>query len=248
MWHRDNLILLTLGGSHAYGLATETSDRDERGVALPPVSWLVGFPTTSDREQTYDQTHGAAGSDHDLVVHTLAKFCRLALNGNPNILDVLFCRDAEVLQQTWVGQQLRQMREKFLSKRLYTSYSGYAASQLKRMRNHNTDHGSRQTAVERFGYDPKNAMHLVRLLRMGKTVLETGEVEVYRRDRDELLAIRRGDFTATQIQAMAEALDVECREAVRHSSLLEHPDWEEVEQWLMGIQTQWISGDASMMV
>ena len=54
-WAEDNLILRVVGGSHAYGLATETSDIDQRGVALPPVSWLVGFPppeTTPGRPQS----------------------------------------------------------------------------------------------------------------------------------------------------------------------------------------------------
>jgi len=55
MWYDQNFVLLTLGESHAYGLATETSDVDERGVALPPVDWLVRFPPGKERQQTHDQ-------------------------------------------------------------------------------------------------------------------------------------------------------------------------------------------------
>lgn len=251
MWYTDNVVLMTLGGSHAYGLATDTSDVDERGVAFPPLEWLVGFPPDKDGKQTHDQRHVTSEDgireDRDLVVHTLAKFCRLALNANPNILDILFCRDEEVLLQTVVGTELRSFRDRFLSCRAYTSYSGYAAAQLKRMRNHNTDHGSRQELVERYGYDPKNAMHLIRLLRMGKTLLQDGRVEVYRSDRDELLKIRSGAYTASQIQSMAEELDQECRQLRDHSVLPERPDREGIERWLVEVQTAWAAGDRSLL-
>jgi hypothetical protein len=43
-----------------------------------------------------------------------------------------------------------------------------------------------------FGYDTKHGMHLVRLIRMCRELLETGKVNVKRHDREELLAIRAG--------------------------------------------------------
>lgn len=58
-----------------------------------------------------------------------------------------------------------------------------------------------------FGYDTKHAMHLVRLLRMCREILTTGEVNVWRPDHEELLAIRNGAWTYDQIVGWAEEED-----------------------------------------
>ena len=60
---------------------------------------------------------------------------------------------------------------------------------------------------EKFGYDTKHAMHLVRLLRMGAETLRYGEVRVRRSDAEELLAIRDGAWTYNQIISYAENMD-----------------------------------------
>lgn len=61
----------------------------------------------------------------------------------------------------------------------------------------------------RYGYDVKHAMHLVRLLRMGREILLEGTVHVWRGDRDaeELRAIRAGAWTYDELVAWAEAAD-----------------------------------------
>ena len=35
-WLKDNICFLTVAGSQSYGMATETSDLDLKGVVLPP--------------------------------------------------------------------------------------------------------------------------------------------------------------------------------------------------------------------
>jgi hypothetical protein len=70
------------------------------------------------------------------------------------------------------------------------------------------ERNERRAALEaEHGYDTKHAAHLVRLLRMGREVLETGEVNVWRGDIDaqELLAIRRGAWTYEQLVEWAES-------------------------------------------
>jgi hypothetical protein len=62
----------------------------------------------------------------------------------------------------------------------------------------------------KFGYDTKHAMHLVRLMRMGKEILETGKVVVRRPDREELLDIRHnGIWSYDQLVAYAEEKEKE---------------------------------------
>lgn len=236
LWWRDNQILRVRGGSYAYGTNIETSDLDERAIALPPVRWLLGFQPNASSE-----THESRGEGHDLVVHTLRKFCALSLKGNPNTLEVLFCRDSDVLEITPVGEALRQIRTKFLSRQVYQSMIGYAASQLARMANHNTRHGAHADLIQQFGYDTKNAMHLIRLLRMGYEVLTTGELHIYREsDAQDLLAIRRGAWPESHVRQYAEELFQTGHAAVETSPLPTTPDRAGVEHWLMEVQAHWI--------
>lgn len=244
-WAENNRILVTLGGSHAYGLSTPESDEDYRGVALPPVSWLVGFPPRDYASQTAETKGGAT----DTVIHTLAKFCGLALKGNPNMLEVLFCRDAEVTLRTEAGDMLRRSRDAFLSRHTYASMSGYSFGQLKQMRSHTTNHGAHREQIERYGYSTKNAMHLIRLLLMARELLRDGECNVYReQDRDFLLRIRAGSMTANEVQTLAEDLDRECLSLRDHSPLPEDPDRARIESILMEVQTRWIHGDTTLLM
>ncbi|MCP3915278.1 MAG: hypothetical protein GY711_06965 [bacterium] len=124
-WEK-NLILRTLSGSRAHGLAREGSDTDTRGVCIPPVKYLLGL---SKFEQ-----HESDGGDH--VTYALAKFVRLALQGNPNIMESLFAHDDDILFVNGAGRQLIEARDRFLSKQLGQRFMGYALDQLKRMERH----------------------------------------------------------------------------------------------------------------
>lgn len=83
----------------------------------------------------------------------------------------------------------------------------------------------RRAALEaRFGYDTKHALHLVRLLRMGAEILETGRVIVRRPDREELLAIRDGAWSYDELIERADALGERVEAAARASALPAEPD------------------------
>jgi len=72
------------------------------------------------------------------------------------------------------------------------------------------------------GYDCKHAMHLVRLMRMCREILMTGEVIVKRPDREELLAIRNGAWEYDQLLEWAERQDGELEEIAKSSIILPH--------------------------
>lgn len=83
----------------------------------------------------------------------------------------------------------------------------------------------RSELEEKFGYDTKHAMHLVRLLRMGKEALETGQLIVKRPDAQELLSIRAGAWTYEQCVSYAEEMDKLIREDLYKSTpLRKKPD------------------------
>ncbi len=122
----ENLILRTLSGSRAHGLAREGSDTDTRGVCIPPARYLIGFG--------HFEQHESEGGDH--VTYALAKFVRLALQGNPNILESLFTHEDDIQFINDAGRELIAARDCFLSKQVGERFMGYALAQLKRMERH----------------------------------------------------------------------------------------------------------------
>ena len=127
-WLKDRTILAVLHGSHAYGLNTETSDIDVKGVCVAPRSVYLGY--THKFEQ-------AEGKDpYDLVVYELRKFIKLAANCNPNIIEVLHTDPESWIKVTPAGQLLLDNKDKFLSMKAKHTFSGYANSQLKRIQGH----------------------------------------------------------------------------------------------------------------
>src|SRR5262245_54148771 len=80
---RQYVILRVAAGSRAFGLATETSDDDRRGVYLPPadLTWSLFRPP----EQIEYKSAGV-----EEVCWELEKYLRLALQANPNILETLW--------------------------------------------------------------------------------------------------------------------------------------------------------------
>lgn len=87
-----------------------------------------------------------------------------------------------------------------------------------------TRNAARSAIEAKYGYDTKHAMHLVRLTRMAKEILETGRVVVKRPDRDELLAIRNGAWSYDDLMAWFDRQDAELAEAYAKSTLRHHPD------------------------
>jgi len=78
---------------------------------------------------------------------------------------------------------------------------------------------ARAALEERWGYDTKHAMHLVRLMRMCREILETGVVHVRRPDAQELLAIRNGAWTYEELCLWAERQDKELKAVATRSAL-----------------------------
>jgi uncharacterized protein len=70
----------------------------------------------------------------------------------------------------------------------------------------------------------KHGMHLVRLMRMCREILETGEVVVKRPDRDELLAVRNGAWSYEQLIAWADAEEQQMDALYERSPLPRAPD------------------------
>jgi predicted nucleotidyltransferase len=127
-WLDARTIYLARHGSHAYGTALPTSDRDLRGIAVPPREYLLGC--VHHFEQAEQK------GDPDIVIFDLRKFMNLAADCNPNVLEILFVEPEDRLTVTPAAELLLAQRQLFLSKKARHTFSGYAMSQLKRIETH----------------------------------------------------------------------------------------------------------------
>lgn len=337
-WLSARTIYLTNHGSRAYGTSLPTSDHDVRGIVIPPKVYFYGFL------HHFEQTQSKK-DDVETVLFDLRKFMKLAADGNPNVLEILFVHPEDRLVVTPVGQRLLDHREMFLSKKIKHTFSGYAVSQLKRIQTHrkwlldppqrpltrqefglpertlvpadqlataaslirkkveswdidvtylddaskiqlqaqltgmladmqmahesdqqrvagkllgfsdnflevlenerkyaaaqrnweqyqnwlHQRNPARATLEVQHGYDTKHAMHLVRLMRTCKEVLETGCLHVRRPDAKELLEIRNGAWTYENLLAWAEKQEQELTTLYEKSDLPRTPNFEKLD-------------------
>lgn len=92
---------------------------------------------------------------------------------------------------------------------------------------------ARAELERRHGYDTKHAMHLIRLMRMGVEVLQTGELRVRRDDAGELSAIRDGGLPFNDLLAMAGDLQRGMTTAAAATQLPLDVDYERVDALLV---------------
>ena len=121
----NNIILLTLGGSHAYGMDKEDSDVDVRGIALNSKSEIL---LGADFEQVVDV-------DTDTTVYSFNKMIRLLMSNNPNTIEQLGCSPQHYFYLSEIGKELLDNRKMFLSQICIHTFGNYASSQLRRMSN-----------------------------------------------------------------------------------------------------------------
>ena len=121
----SNIILLTLGGSHAYGMDKETSDLDCRGIALNSKKEIL---LSTDFEQVVN-------TDTDTTVYSFNKMLELLCKNNPNVIEQLGCVPDHYLILTDIGHELIEKRKMFLSQICIHTFGNYANSQLRRLEN-----------------------------------------------------------------------------------------------------------------
>lgn len=201
-------------------------DKDLIGICIPPAECYVGL-----REFGSRGTQEIMVDPWDVVIYEHRKALRLLAKGNPNMLCMLWAPSEFTTHYTAAGEALLACRDLFASKAAFPAFRGYAQSQLKKMQK-GVYHGymgeKRKALVDQFGYDTKNASHLIRILRQGIDFMRTGDLEVYRSDAEELLAIKHGKFSYEKIKAEAEKLDLALAAAGAISTLPEEPDWDAI--------------------
>ena len=335
---KENMIVKHYAGSIAYGTNLPTSDVDFRGIfCADPINVRTPFFPVRECEDI---------NEEDTKYYELAHFMKLCLDCNPNIVETLWVDDSDIVFRTDAYDLLRENRHRLLSSKIAFTTSGYALSQLKRLKSHkkwinnpqpeqppqpkdfvsmvqffgkdkmlkfnieewNSNHRfvpfgndlygiyewegfslfnektgnlnltfedsredigypiiivkfnkeeykrakekhqqywdwkrnrnkARAELEEKFNYDSKHAMHLVRLLRMGVEALRDGEIIVKRPDAEELLAIRNGEWSYEKLIKYAEDMDKQVKEVwYKKTHLPKKPDLKFAAELLMNVQ------------
>ena len=338
---QDNLIVKHLAGSKSYGTNIESSDTDIRGIFCGDQNYLRS-PWLSCNEISIPE-------EQDTKYYELTKFMTLVVEQNPNILETLWIDEKDILQSSEAYKHLQQNRDLLLSSKCAFTFSGYAHSQLTRIKNHGkwinnpqpqsppnqTDYISliqsfvdekilkitpqilhtynhnhrlipygnnifgvyhdpsnkhtiyndtnklntvfvgnrenlgyplfiikfnediytqdkkehtnywtwknnrnqvRSELEQKFGYDTKHALHLIRLMTMCKEILTNHVVNVKRPDAKQLLEIREGKYTYDEIITMADQLESEVKSLYNTTTLRKSVDTAVAAELL--IQTQ----------
>lgn len=379
---RQSTVFLTLSGSRAYGFHNAESDYDYRGICIPPLNTYIGIGNKFEQAVDNKTKHiwknysDLVQTDSDMQIMELSKFCRLALDCNPSIIEILFSDEDSFIYKHPIMNVLLNNRKLFLSKRAKARFCGYALSQLNRIKRHkrwldnpptheplrshfglpdkeglvsadqigsanalikqeidgfvvdqndlpehtkielslNLDkmmravwaslnttpfpigenqrfdsmndalaemvmrqngfdrnfievlkkekqyraarqewesyqhwlqdrNPARAELEKKFGYDTKHACHLVRLIRMCREILETGQVLVKRPDAEELRMIRSGSWSYEGICEFAEAEDKALSEVVKQSKLPSAPDMERIQEIVYSMILNFNLGD-----
>ncbi|MET8474577.1 nucleotidyltransferase domain-containing protein [Streptomyces sp. NPDC006422] len=211
---RDHTIYSCVMGSRAFGLATDASDTDRRGVFLAPTPLFWRFekpPTHVD------------GPAEEQFSWELERFCELALRANPNVLECLHSPLIEHLTDT--GRELLSLRGAFLSRQAYETFTRYAVGQRRKLEADVRTHGAPRW---------KHAMHLLRLLISCRDLLRSGELVIdVGEDREPLLAVKRGEVPWAEVDRRMARLAAQAEEAAARTPLPAEPDRARVEDFLV---------------
>ena len=116
-----------MAGSHSQNLAGPDSDVDFHGVYFTDFTKLIGLGNDYEEEISDEK--------HDETYHEFGKWMTLLSKGNPNALESLFVPEGMVVGNIHPAiQEVLKNRDKFVSKEVVKSLSGYAFNQIKKAR------------------------------------------------------------------------------------------------------------------
>jgi uncharacterized protein len=247
------LILRAQVGSGVHGTSvTGQDDRDEMGICLEPAEYVTGLARVPagiastqtvpfeqyQRHTVWDKPGGLANrsgaGDLDVVIYSARKWARLALEGNPTVLLILFVPDEEVVYRNAVGVELADNAHRFISRRAADRFLGYLSAQKAAMTGEVGAHTNRPELVAVHGYDTKYAMHALRLGFQGIELLTTGRITlpVPGPEGRYLRSIRRGEVPLSEVVTAIADAENSLTTLRQSSELPDVPDRNWVDQWL----------------
>jgi uncharacterized protein len=145
------LIFKCRVGSHLYGLNRPDSDEDFFSVFIPNAEYLLGL---KEIEEVDNSTKGSEvkrknnADDVDDKAYALQRFLKLLLDNNPNIVEVLFAKEENIILLEPEFQPLIDNYQNIISQKIRHTFSGYAFSQKKKLMVKQERYHSLQKGIE----------------------------------------------------------------------------------------------------
>lgn len=245
------IIIRSLVGSTIHGLElTGTDDRDEMAVCIEPPEYVIGLEHFETRvHRTKPEGVRSEAGDLDLVVHSLRKYARLALKGNPTVLLLLFVKPEALLLRTPLGDELQSLAPAFVSRHAGHAFLGYLRAQKQRLLGERGRKRVKRPELEdAHGFDTKYAMHMLRLGYQGRELLETGRISLPMREeeRQRVFAVRKGQVAFNDVLTEIGDLERQLEDLCESSPLVPDPDRGAVDAFLVdAYRRAWTEGAAS---
>lgn len=233
-WLEERTILLAPTGSHSYGTTTDTSDKDYKGICIPPIDYFLGLNSFNEYDKSGGQNFKNTKDDIDINILHINKFVKDAMLGVPNSLELLFMQPEVYLKLDDIGTELVENRHLFLSKEIYKKFSSYANSHKHKIIIKKSNFTGRQDLVQKYGYDTKFFMHCIRIQTTAIEILETGTYSTFRPNRDFLLDCKNGLYAMEDALNMMECFGKKMDEAYEACTVLpDKPDKERIDKLLI---------------
>lgn len=248
------MILRVQVGSGVHGTSISgQDDRDEMGLCLEPPQFVTGLARVPngtlgegtsvvfeqyERHTAWDRPGGLANrsgaGDLDVIIYSARKWARLALDGNPTVLLVLFVPDQEVVFRNPAGAELVDNAHRFVSRLAASRYLGYLRGQKAAMTGETGAHTNRPELVAAHGYDTKYAMHALRLGLQGVELLTEGRITlpIPQPHLEYLRMVRRGEVPLEEVLEAIDEVDARLAALQGSAQVPEQPDRSWVDGWL----------------
>ncbi|QDJ96543.1 nucleotidyl transferase [Xanthomonas phage Xoo-sp13] len=235
-WATDTSYEVIMG-SIAYGVAVDNSDMDIHAITVPPkemvfphlANHIHGFGKAPESFEVFQQHNiQVEQTNYDLAIYSIVKFFNLAMENNPNILDMLWVPENCVTHMDAVGKHIRLNRKNFLHKGAYHRFRGYAYQQLKRLENSN-----RKELIEKYGYDTKFAYHIVRLALQCEQILTHGDMD-FSINAPFIKEIRNGALTLDELRDWYKRKEEDLDKLYASSNLQYSPNEQFIKEILLG--------------
>jgi hypothetical protein len=135
---KERLIYKCLVGSQAYGTNLPTSDIDYKGIYIQDPIDILGFKYKEQVNINKDESY-----------YEIRRFIELASSANPTILEMLFMHNTGIIYKYPVMNILFENKHKFITKRCFQSFGGYAVAQIKKAQGLNKKMNWEDARIER---------------------------------------------------------------------------------------------------
>ena len=157
LYPKERIFAIVLQGSQNYGLADEESDVDTKLLLVPTLDEIVF------NKKPISTTHVRENDEH-IDAKDVKLYWQCFKKGNPNFVEVLFT-DYYIVNSMYADlwEEMRDNRE--LIARVHPMAAAKAMMGMVQEKFHAMEHRypSRAKIVDKFGYDPKQLQHLIRM-------------------------------------------------------------------------------------